>query len=72
MTVSINFIHQKEKLKHVKLMLDQCNSMRACGQRYAGFENLAALMNLARPVTQKNYDKIVENSWTFKLRAKLL
>lgn len=53
MTISMNSIHQKETLKHLKLMLDQCNSMRACSRQYAGLENFAALMNLPRPVTKK-------------------
>ena len=34
-------------------------SMRACGQGYAGLEKLTALMNLSKPMTGNNYDKIV-------------
>ena len=34
-------------------------SMRACGQGYAGLEKLTALMNLPKPMTANNYDKIV-------------
>ena len=33
--------------------------MRACGQGYAGLEKLTALMNLPKPMTANNYDKIV-------------
>ena len=33
--------------------------MTACGQGYAGLEKLAALMNLPKPMTANNYDKIV-------------
>ena len=33
--------------------------MRACGQGYAGLEKLTALMNLLKPMTANNYDKIV-------------
>ena len=34
--------------------------MRVCGRGYAGLERFTALMNLPRPVTQSNYDKIVK------------
>ena len=34
--------------------------MRACGQGYAGLENLTALLNLPKPMTVNNYDKIVD------------
>ena len=34
-------------------------SMRACGQGYAGLENFLSLMNLPKPMTPNNYDKIV-------------
>ena len=33
--------------------------MRACGQGYAGLEKLTAIMNLPKPMTANNYDKIV-------------
>ena len=33
--------------------------MTACGQGYAGLEKLTALMNLPKPMTANNYDKIV-------------
>ena len=33
--------------------------MRACGQGYAGLEKLTELMNLPKPMTANNYDKIV-------------
>ena len=32
--------------------------MRACGQGYVGLEKLKALMNLPKPMTANNYDKI--------------
>ena len=35
-------------------------SMRSCGQGYAGLERFATLMNLPKPVTNNNYDKIVK------------
>ena len=35
-------------------------SMRVCSQGYHGLEKFAAFMNLPRPVTQNNYDKIVK------------
>ena len=34
-------------------------SMRACGKGYVGLEKLMALMNLPKPMTANNYDKIV-------------
>ena len=34
-------------------------STKACGQGYAGLEKLTAIMNLPKPVTANNYDKIV-------------
>lgn len=34
-------------------------SMRACGQGYAGLEKLSSLINLQKPMTANNYDKIV-------------
>ena len=34
-------------------------SMRACGQGYAGLEKFASLMNLPKPMTSNNYDKII-------------
>ena len=34
-------------------------SMRASGQGYAGLEKLTALMNLPKPMTANNYDKMV-------------
>ena len=33
--------------------------MRACGQGYASLEKPTALMNLLKPMTANNYDKIV-------------
>ena len=33
--------------------------MTVCGQGYAGLEKLTALMNLPKPMTANNYDKIV-------------
>ena len=33
--------------------------MRAYGQGYAGLEKLTALMNLPKPMSANNYDKIV-------------
>ena len=33
--------------------------MRACGQNYADLEKLTTLMNLPKPMTASNYDKIV-------------
>ena len=33
--------------------------MTACGQGYAGLEKLTTLMNLPKPMTANNYDKIV-------------
>ena len=33
--------------------------MRACGQGYAGLEKLTALLNLSKPMTANNYDKMV-------------
>ena len=33
--------------------------MRAWGQSYSGLEKLTALMNLTKPMTANNYDKIV-------------
>ena len=33
--------------------------MTACGQGCAGLEKLTALMNLPKPMTANNYDKIV-------------
>ena len=44
-------IHSKPTEEHV--------SMRACEQGYAGLEKLTALMNLPKPMTANNYDKIV-------------
>ena len=35
------------------------HSMRACGQGYAGLEKPAALVNLPKPMTANNYDKIL-------------
>ena len=34
-------------------------SRGACGQGYAGLENLTVVMNLPKPMTANNYDKIV-------------
>ena len=34
-------------------------STKACEQGYVGLEKLTAIMNLPKPVTAKNYDKIV-------------
>ena len=34
-------------------------SMRAIGQGYAGLESLTSLMNLPKPVTANNYDKLI-------------
>ena len=34
-------------------------SMRACGRGYAGLEKFVSLMNLPKPTTSNNYDKIV-------------
>ena len=34
-------------------------SMRAIGQGYAGLETLTSLMNLPKPVTANNYDKLI-------------
>ena len=42
-------------------------STKACGQGYAGLEKLTALMNLPKPMTTNNYDKIVNR---LKLVAK--
>ena len=36
-------------------------SMRACGQGHAGLERFSCLMNLPKPMTHNNYDKILEN-----------
>ena len=33
--------------------------MRACGQGYAGLETFTSLMNMPKPITANNYDKIV-------------
>ena len=32
--------------------------MKACGQRFPGLEKLASLLNLLKPMTSNNYDKI--------------
>ena len=34
--------------------------MRACGQGYASLEKFLSLMNLPKPMTSNNYDKIVD------------
>lgn len=34
--------------------------MRACGQGYAGLDKFLSLMNLPKPMTANNYDKIVK------------
>ena len=34
-------------------------SMRAIGQGYSGLETFTSLMNLPKPVTANNYDKII-------------
>ena len=34
-------------------------SMRAIGQGYAGLETLTSLMNLPKPFTANNYDKLI-------------
>jgi len=34
-------------------------TMRACGQGYAGLEKFIGLINMPKPMTAKNYDKIV-------------
>ena len=34
-------------------------STRPCGQGYVGFEKFVSLMNLPKPMTSNNYDKIV-------------
>ena len=34
-------------------------TMRACGQGYAGLETFTAFMNMPKPMTANNYDKIV-------------
>ena len=34
-------------------------SMRACGQGHAGIETFTSLMNMPRPMTANNYDKII-------------
>ena len=33
--------------------------MRACGEGYAGLEKKTVLMNLPKPMTANNFDKIV-------------
>ena len=33
--------------------------MRACGEGYAGLEKMTVLMNLPKPMTANNFDKIV-------------
>ena len=42
--------------------MSELYSMRECGQGYAGLEKLTALMNLPKPMTVNNYDKIVNHS----------
>ena len=39
--------------------MSELYSTKACGQGYAGLEKLTAIMNLPKPVTANNYDKIV-------------
>ena len=34
--------------------------MRACGQGYAGLEKFTSLMNMPKPMTHNNFDKIVK------------
>ena len=35
-------------------------TMRSCGQGYAGLENFTSFMNMPKPMTQNNFDKIVK------------
>ena len=52
-------------LKHVSKGFDingrAVYSMRACGQGHVALEKISCLMNLPKPMTHNNYDKIVEN-----------
>ena len=36
-------------------------SMRSCGQGYAGLERFTSLMNMPKPITANNFDKIVNH-----------
>ena len=54
------FYTSSVKKKSFDVNVRAAYSMRSCGQGFVGLQRFTALMNLPKPVTKNNYDKIIK------------